>query len=118
LSNAVRRTTTTWLSTSTGGWRNYLKQVVRLGFVYLAVVAVVAAIVAVGSWGSAVIAAWLVPAFALFAACLYVGPKGGVSGETASVAGGLLVALIATAAFAFLGLVVAVNIWLMTGRGL
>ena|SRR5688572_2876624 len=107
----------TWLSTSTGGWRNYLKQIVRLGFVYLAVVAVVAAIIAVGSWPSAVILAWLVPAFALFAASLHLGSQGGILREPASAVGGVLVAVIATATFTFLGLVVAVNIWLTTGRG-
>jgi hypothetical protein len=90
---------------------------VRLGGAYLVVVALVGAVVALASWASGVTVAWVVPAFALFGAYLRAGYQGGIFREVASRLVGLVVAGLATLVFAFLGLVVAVNIWLTTGRG-
>jgi hypothetical protein len=91
---------------------------VRLGFVYLLVVAVLAAVVAVVGWPAAVIVTWLIPACFLFGAYLHVGSERDMFRETASAVVGLLVAVVATAIFAFLGLVVAINIWLIRGEGI
>jgi len=91
---------------------------VRLGAWYLVAVAVLAAVITAISWPVAMPGTWLVPACLLFLRYLQVGFRAGVFRETASELAAVLVALIATAAFTLLGLIVATNIWLTRGRGI
>jgi hypothetical protein len=110
----MRETTEGWSSTD---WQNYRGQIAKLGGLYLVGVAVLAGAAAILNWPEAVTVAWSVPAILLAGAYVRVGWEVGIFRTAMSaVVAGLLV-LGAVTLFAFLGLVVAVNIWLTTGRG-